>query len=277
MNFVNTYETRLNSLSREEQIEYMLDTGPYVEKYFTDTDGSSRGDIFSKYMREVEKSADHIEPTNPYNCRKCSSTMMDDDIQGCYVCTRCGMTEQMMEGDLTFKEEQELNIVGQYSYQRKNHFNEWLTQFQGLENTTVPDDIIESVKEEMRKMKKTSLSNNQIRNVLKKLGLGKYYENIPSIANTIIGRVPPKLDQADEERLRKMFSEIQTPFIKHCPSTRKNFLSYGFVLYKFCELLGLDEFLEFFPLLKSKEKLRACDSIWKGICRELSWEFIPTL
>jgi hypothetical protein len=35
-----------------------------------------------------------------------------------------------------------------------------------------------------------------------------------------------------------MFAEIQTPFAKHCPANRKNFLSYGYTLYKFCELLG---------------------------------------
>ncbi len=74
-----------------------------------------------------------------------------------------------------------------------------------------------------------------------------------------------------------MFSEIQEPFEKHCPTTRKNFLSYSYVLYKFCELLGEDSLKQHFPLLKSAEKLYAQDSIWKNICKELGWEFIRSI
>ena len=74
-----------------------------------------------------------------------------------------------------------------------------------------------------------------------------------------------------------MFQQIQNPFDKHCPEERKNFLSYSYVLYKFCELLSEDEYLPCFPLLKSKEKLYQQDVIWKKICKELQWEFIATI
>jgi hypothetical protein len=40
---------------------------------------------------------------------------------------------------------------------------------------------------------------------------------------------------------------------------------------------GEDEYLQYFPLLKSKSKLYAQDQIWKKICRDLQWEFIPTI
>ena len=80
-----------------------------------------------------------------------------------------------------------------------------------------------------------------------------------------------------EERLRLMFKEIQKPFDDNCPAERKNFLSYSFVLYKFCELLSEDSYLQYFPLLKSKEKLHQQDVIWKRICATLKWELIPTI
>lgn len=44
-----------------------------------------------------------------------------------------------------------------------------------------------------------------------------------------------------------------------------------------CELLGEDALLRYFPLLKSSEKLYAQDQIWKKICKELRWEFIPSV
>ena len=80
-----------------------------------------------------------------------------------------------------------------------------------------------------------------------------------------------------EAKLRLMFTEIQGPFERNCPEERKNFLSYSYVLYKFCELLGEDKYLPCFPLLKSKEKLKQQDSIWRGIAKDLHWEYIPTI
>lgn len=50
-----------------------------------------------------------------------------------------------------------------------------------------------------------------------------------------------------------------------------------YTLYKFCELLGEDEYLQYFPLLKSNEKLFAQDQIWRKICKDLRWEFIPSV
>jgi hypothetical protein len=85
------------------------------------------------------------------------------------------------------------------------------------------------------------------------------------------------MSPALEAKLRLMFKKIQEPFEKCCPKERKNFLSYSYVLYKFCELVGRDEFLPCFPLLKSKEKLKQQDMIWKGICEILQWEYLPTI
>ena len=88
---------------------------------------------------------------------------------------------------------------------------------------------------------------------------------------------PPKMPQQLEEQLRMMFKDIQKPFDDNCPAERKNFLSYSYVLYKFCELLSEDSYLQYFPLLKSKEKLHQQDVIWKKICKDLQWEYIPTI
>jgi hypothetical protein len=85
------------------------------------------------------------------------------------------------------------------------------------------------------------------------------------------------MSHALEAKLRLMFNEIQEPFEKSCPKERKNFLSYSYVLYKFCELVGQDEFLPCFPLLKSKEKLKQQDIIWKRMCKILQWEYLPTI
>ena len=77
-----------------------------------------------------------------------------------------------------------------------------------------------------------------------------------------------------------MFKEIQIPFEELRPTVvpkRKNFLSYNYVMYKFFELLELDEYLQCFQLLKSRNKLHQQDIIWKHICFALNWQYIPSL
>jgi len=79
-----------------------------------------------------------------------------------------------------------------------------------------------------------------------------------------------------EDRLCNLFMEIQGPYAKFCPDDRVNFLNYYYTVYKLCELLERREFLPFFPMLKDREKRIEQDQIWKKICIELDWKFIPT-
>ena len=44
-----------------------------------------------------------------------------------------------------------------------------------------------------------------------------------------------------------------------------------------CELLDQKQFLPYFPMLKDREKRIEQDDIWKKICAELDWAFIPTI
>ncbi|CAH6421625.1 Poxvirus Late Transcription Factor VLTF3 like [uncultured virus] len=116
-----------------------------------------------------------------------------------------------------------------------------------------------------------------MKTILKTLGLTQYYEHATHIISTLSGQPPPTINREIEERLRLMFRQIQIPFEKHCPTNRVNFLSYSYVLHKFCQLLEIDDFTKCFPLLKSREKLRQQDKIWEKICVELRWQYIPSV
>ena len=202
-----------------------------------------------------------------------------DEVLSEDVCRECGATEFVLGTELGFKEEQEIEKNVVYSYKRENHFNEWVSQFQAKESTSVPDIVISQLRSEFKKQKIKDLSeitHEKVKALLKKLNWAKYYEHVPYIATILNGIQPPTMPQALEDKLRLMFHKIQDPFEKHKPANRKNFLSYSFCLYKMCELLGEDEYLPCFPLLKSKEKLYIQDQIWKKICEELKWQYIST-
>jgi len=159
-------------------------------------------------------------------------------------------------------------------------FNNGLSQFQAKESTEIPDEIIELIKNELRKQRFKKLDYTQIESVkriLKKLKLNEYYEHIAFIISKITNKPAPCINRETEETLKKMFDKIQEPFEKHCPKDRINFLSYSYVLHKFFQLLELDEYVKCFPLLKSRQKLRIQDDIWKKICEDCEWEFYPSV
>lgn len=73
-----------------------------------------------------------------------------------------------------------------------------------------------------------------------------------------------------------MFKDIQIPFEKYKPITKKNFLPYMYTLRKMLQILNQIELFE--KLQSSKEeKLYEYDLIWKCICSELNWEYYPSL
>ena len=158
--------------------------------------------------------------------------------------------------------------------------NEILSQFQGKESTEIPKEVYDIILVEIGKRKITNLAKltpTKMRGILKKLRLHRYYEHVPHIINKLNGLPPPTMSRNTEEKIRYMFKAIQEPFTKFCPKGRKNFLSYNYVLHKFCELLMLDQFIQCFPLLKSREKLQQQDKIWEKICSYLGWEFIESI
>ena len=161
-----------------------------------------------------------------------------------------------------------------------NHFNEWLAQFQAKEATDIPEEIINNLRNEFHKHKiknATDIKKTKVKQFLKELKYNKYYEHLTHITNILSGQKPPSMSIEVEEKMRNMFRCIQEPFEKHKPEKRLNFLSYSYCLYKFCELLNLDDLLCNFPLLKSREKLHQQDVIWKKICNDLDWQFIKTV
>jgi hypothetical protein len=243
-------------------------------------DGNTKSEIINQYMCNIDDTVENIKYTHQEitKCGDCSVNLTMDPVMGVYVCPDCGNTIDIP----VFSEKGSYNDPPKesnyFAYKRINHFNEWLAQFQAKETSELPKEIYIDVKNELRKYKllKKAVPYNKMREILKKLGYNKYYEHIPHLLSAISNQKAPSLSRKSEETLRSLFKDIQIPFMKHCPSHRKNFLSYSYVLHKFCELLELDELLAFFPLLKSREKLQQQDQIWEKICSELEWEYIPS-
>jgi len=237
--------------------------------------------IFNEYLTHVDNNYVKKFNNNDVNtCIHCDNKLKLYLSEGLMICENCGCEEPIIIDSDKPSYKEPPKEVQFFSYKRINHFNEWLAQFQAKESTQIPNELYDKILLEIKKERITNMADLtplKVRDILKKLKYNKYYEHIPHIINKLNGIPPPVMSRENEEKLRRMFKEIQIPFHKHCPKDRKNFLSYSYVLHKFVQLLSLDEFLSCFPLLKSREKLHQQDQIWKKICHELKWEFVPSL
>ena len=245
-------------------------------------DSSNRSELLESYLSTTDKNYinNNLEQV-VQKCNYCNSENISELLNdGILYCNDCNTIEFILTDNERPSYRDPPKEISYFSYNRINHFNEWINQTQGKETTEIPEEVFDKIYLELKKNKidnMATLDYDKIKSILKKIKINKYYEHIPYILNRITGKINPQLNPELEEKLRNMFKEIQVPFLKHSPQNRKNFLSYSYVLHKFLELLGEDKYLEYFPLLKSREKLHQQEQTWKKICEELGWQFIRSI
>lgn len=268
-------------------LESAATTEPAVEqtpkKKGPKTDGLSRDTLLETYLLKINPG--YVKKTNEVDdmsgeCAECGTDMEFSQNEAMLYCPECGLTEFILIDSDRPSYKDPPRESSYYAYKRINHFNELLAQFQAKGSTEIPQEVFDQIVAELKKQRITDfkgLKPKQMRELLRKLKMNRQYDHIPYIISRLNGSIAPVMDRETEEKLRHMFKEIQPSFQKHCPKNRRNFLSYSYVLYKFCELLELDEFLASFPLLKNRDKLYQQSKVWQAICYEMGWEFIKSI
>lgn len=295
---------------KQKKKKYYLDNSKYIFDYFENKklveDGKNKVKKIDSFFN-IKKKDDEILANNDLNnsvqkylynidevffdinkfvtqkdiCHYCNKgELVPVEHEGILVCRNkdCGKNvKYLVENEKPSYKEPPKEVCF-YAYKRINHFREILAQFQAKETTQIHPDILQDIENQIKKerISLNEITTKKAKEILKKLGYNKYYEHIPFIKDKL-GIKPPVMPPELEETLCNLFMDIQGPYSKYCPDDRVNFLNYYYTVYKLCELLNQDEFLPYFPLLKDKEKMIEQDEIWKKICEELDWEFIPTV
>jgi hypothetical protein len=243
-----------------------------------------RDKLLEEYLQRIDpkhaRGSHEIEFETFGDCPHCDTEMIFSANEAVFTCCKCGFQDFVLIDSDKPSYKDPPREISYYAYKRINHFNEWLAQFQAKESTEIPQEVYDAILIELKKeriMDFRTLKASKVKEILKKLKFNKYYEHIPHIINRLNGQTGAVMSREIEEKLRYMFKEIQPSFQAHCPKDRNNFLSYSYVLYKFCELLELDEYLSCFTLLKNRDKLYIQDKIWQKICQDLSWQFIRSI
>jgi hypothetical protein len=280
--------------TQDELTEFLLDAVPFLQSYdMVGLDNQSKVALTTEFQRqfrcvETAAAAKCFVPAQTNDCAECgeANTLIDDTKNASIVCTVCGITQQysIPDGVAGLTHAQRITLPpAPYTYKPLQHFIDMLNNVEAKTSRHVPREIVDEVRTRFKLMRVPcrSITPKDVRLLLRQIHQCRYYENIYHITRKLnpeyeLIKIPEKRKQI----LKSIFREVYPRFFRNARRInpkRKNFLSYPYVAYKFCELCHWDEYMHVFQLLKSREKLRIQDAILKLIFAELKWNWIDTI
>lgn len=238
-------------------------------------------DYWKNVNNEITNLSEFVVPTDVcMSC--CRGEMIPQDDDGVVICNNreCGVSVVYMTDSMKPTNNEPPNEVSYTAYIRLNHFKEILSQFQAKETTQIPEQVILDIRNRLKKERIKNIADelnyDKMRDILRKLGYNKYFEHIQYI-NSIFGIKPPIMNEALHETLCVLFIEIQKPWAVHCPANRTNFFNYTYTLFQLCVLLDQRQYLPYIQLMKDRDKQLEQDQIWCQVCKDLDWQYFPTV
>jgi hypothetical protein len=245
-------------------------------------DALSRNTLQDKFISlETNTQLKNIKNTSIVMCNKCNIEKILFQSEGCYFCPNreCGEVEYIAIDSEIPSHKDAINEKPKYPYKKINHLKEKLSQLQSKETINIDKKIIKLIKNELRKKRviTDACGPSDIKKILKKNKLHDYYEHLQQLYCIISGKPPISLSRETEEKIISMFNEMQDSFKMHKPHGRSNFLNYSYTLNRLFNILDMSEHAKFFNLLKSKDKLKDQDTVWKKICLDMNWDYLKSI
>ena len=210
------------------------------------------------------------------------------------ICAECGTiyTSSFSE-NITYNDYSRININPKYHYEKRCHFRDTINQFQGKQNRSIPDNVYIKLEEMLEKHKLIKIEEKQLEDgtfvkvknydkVLKKhirlflseTGFSKYYEDEQLIYNKITGKEKIDISQY-ESKLFEDFDKLVKAYSSLKEITRTNLLNSHYVLRQLLLRQGVKVADSVLHFLKTPQRLREHDEIYKKCCEVLKWEFTP--
>ena len=237
----------------------------YINEHFGEIEFELNGDEY----KEPKKHKRNF-------CIDCNLEMLIDYEKSTLVCTKCGLFEYYPV------HVQSYNHTMRYSrrkciYKRYDKFKVILNQFFYGGKRVVPDDIMETIRDEIHN--ETNILYNYIipitipilECILKRNKMMKYKNSVYFIYFKLSGVPLPHITITEKDMMLKVFDVVSKIYNKYKPKGRKIFLNYSFVLKKLLIMLGKVEYAKYIPPLKTNSKQKELERIWELITKDPEW------
>ena len=237
----------------------------YINEHFDEIECELNGEDYKESKKR-----------DRYFCVGCKLRKIVDYERSTLVCTKCGVFEYYPV------HVQSYNHTMRYSrrkcvYKRYDNFKTILDQFFYGGNKVVPDDVMETIRDEICN-RDNILYNYTIpltipilECILKRNKMIKYKNSIYFIYFKLKSQPLPYITITEKDMMLNMFNVVSNIYDKYKPKDRKSFLNYSFVLKKLLIMLGKVEYAKYIPPLKTNSKQKELERIWELITKGPEW------
>lgn len=224
-------------------------------------------------------------PTLPAGtvCSECESPniLENDDYS---TCCECGLQQLTDPTNSSYLDVDRTNVSTKYSYDRKFHFIDSMKQFQGKQKVTIPDNVYEDLKRELKihylvdealPNPYQNVTKQQILMFLKETRHNKHYENINLIYRTLTSNPVDDITHL-EERLIEDFNKFAVTYDKYISNqNQKRNFNYQYILYQLLKKYKYPCDPEDFNCLKTVDRQILHDEMTSKIFQKLGWRMYP--
>jgi hypothetical protein len=210
-------------------------------------------------------------------CENCCKKMRYIARISKLICISCGKEEDFIDATSSTMTYGHNVGFSNYAYTKEEYFEKWMDSIQAKESQLITlQDLTKIILQfHSKRMSAKDVTLFRIKKILKQLKLSKHNQHIIQIWATITKKKPPRLTESEEFRFKTMFKQIHEIWDDIKPPDRHNFLNYSYILYKFCQLIGRNDFLPFLRIYLHKvpDKIMSEEIIFKKFCDKLGWTF----
>lgn len=209
---------------------------------------------------------------NRYYCDACHVPLTIDTEQSTFFCRKCGRAEKIQGMNFELVERETSSTNG---YDPTGRFKFLVDRCQAKEFLTIPDSVLESLRQCARKysIHRTDITCDDVRLFLQQIHQSKYNDHVPHIRKLLTGISPPELTPEEIKEIQPRFYAAVRIYEVIKPPTRKNCPCHRYFLYK-----SIEDVLANHPDTARTEAILACihlqsentviknDLFWKKIC-----------
>ncbi len=228
-------------------------------------------------MKIVSKRSDK------FVCEDCDNVKNFDYDDNFYTCVDCGNQKEIYQSSTYNKDSSRAAISSKYSYDRKIHFRDCISQYQGKQNSTIDSKIYVELEKQflkhdllldtdVKKIKFSKVTKQHVMMFLKDLGYTKHYENVNLIYSVMTGN---KLDDIShlEEILMQDFDTLLDTYDKMYKDVinRTNFINTQYILFQLLRRHRHPCSKEDFSMLKTTDRQYFHDDITSKLFNANGW------
>lgn len=288
-------------ISIYETLGVQVKTVSFGNKITVEKEPSDRASLRSKVIGEYLNVVKDYIPINIMKisediirCFGCGSSfdmIESDEVCGSHHCSVCGLQRDATCSSFGSSMGSKTS-TGRNNYEDRDNFFKAVRRYQGKQSNKIPDSLYEALDEYFEKYgmpissvirerpldkhgRREGSSRNLLFRALFDINRSAYYEDVNLIGHVYWGWTLPDISHLEDIIMEDY--DLSQRIFERIKNDRKSCLNSQYRLFKHLQRLGHSCTEADFKIITTRDIIEYHESIWRQICEELEWDFIPTI